>query len=151
MISEATAAFIDAGVTASVATRSADLVPDCMLAVAARVAPDRRHVTVFLPAATATIAARNLADNGAIAVTFSRTSDNRTLQVKGRAVSVRPAADALRPTVEAYFANLAGSLERVGYPPRLVRRVAVWPCLAVEVAVEALYVPTPGPRAGSPR
>ena len=55
-----------------------------------------------------------------------------------------------RAAIDRYRCELAQELARVGMPPRLTLRAAHWPCLAVRLSVEAIYVQTPGPGAGAP-
>jgi hypothetical protein len=144
-----TATFLESGLTLFVGTRSSDLRPECAFAIALRVEPCRRRLTVFLPDRAAARAIENLRANGAAAVTATRPLDLRTLQVKGRAVRVAAAADVDRPFVLAYREALAAQLEAVGHPRSVTARLVAWPCAAVEVEVEALFDQTPGPRAGA--
>ena len=111
---------------------------------------DGRELVVLVPVAPAGATAANLRDNGRVAVLFSRASDHRSLQVTGRARSVEPAAESDRAAIDRYRCELAQELARVGMPPRLTLRAAHWPCLAVRLSVEAIYVQTPGPGAGAP-
>lgn len=143
------AAFFESGVTLLVGTRDASMVPECMRGIGARVAPDARRITIFLPAATAAATLTNLGENGRIAVCFTRVFDHRSIQVKGRVVALRPADTADRRVIDSYRSALCESLGWVGVPNRLVLRIAHWPCQAVEFEVESVFVQTPGPGAGA--
>ncbi len=133
-----------------VATRDARLSPDATRAMGARVEKDGAELTVFLPSATSAEARANLSDNGRIAVCFSRAADHRSVQVKGRALEVREAGARERGAVERYLAALAEAWGFVGVPARATLRLAHWPCHAVRLRVEGLFVQTPGPGAGAP-
>lgn len=150
MISSDLAVFLESGLSIHVATRNARLVPDAVRAMGVRVEPGGEAVTVFLPAATAAAARANLADNGRIAVVFSRPADHRTFQLKGRAESVAPASEADRAVVERYRTALVAGLGAAGVPPAITRRLTSWPAHAVRFRVETIYVQTPGPGAGTP-
>ncbi|MCB9898119.1 MAG: pyridoxamine 5'-phosphate oxidase family protein [Planctomycetes bacterium] len=140
--------FVQSGVSVQIGTRDASLVPEAVRGVGARVEPDRGHVVVFVPAATGTRTLANLEDNGRIAICFSRIADNRTIQLKGRARSVAAARDEDRAVVDRYRGELAQNLAFVGMPPRLSYRISSWPCHAVRVEIETIWVQTPGPGAG---
>lgn len=116
----------------------------------ARVEPDRRELTVFLPAATADSTLANLRDNGRIAVCFSRAADHRSIQVKGRMLDERAGDEADREVVERYRAAVAQEWGFVGLPSRITFRVAAWPSRAVRLSIESVFVQTPGPGAGAP-
>lgn len=149
MISEALGQLIQSGVSTIVGTRDADLTPECMRAVGARVHADRRHLTVFLPAATAARSMANLRDNAEIAVSFSEVPKHRTRQVKGRAVKLREATEAERADIERYVEAFSAEIALVGLPPAVARRVACFPAHAVEVEVSEVFDQTPGPGAGA--
>ncbi len=148
MISAELKELLEGGLSLLVGTRDARLVPDVVRCVGARVEKGGREVTVFLPEATSAAAFANLADNGRIAVCVSRPIDHRTIQFKGRAASVKPAAASDRALVDRYRADFASTLAFLGVPPRLVLRMNHWPCRAVRVRVESVFDQTPGPGAG---
>jgi hypothetical protein len=137
-------------VAVHVATRDADLVPDEVMAAAAHVGPDGRRLTVFLPVATSETSLANLRENGAIAVVMSQPLTHRTVQLKGRAETIRAARDDEREAVERSAAGFDAEVEAFGLPPAAVRRRTKWPCHAVTFAVAEAYEQTPGPRAGEP-
>lgn len=148
MISAELADYLRSGISILVATRDAALVPSCARGVGVRVEPGGAELTLFLPVATAVATLANLADNGRLAVTFSRPVDHRSIQLKGSAVEVRAAGEEERREVEAYRLAYGAALGHIGLPPRLGARVRNWPCHAVRLRVEALYQQTPGPGAG---
>ncbi|WP_242356963.1 MULTISPECIES: pyridoxamine 5'-phosphate oxidase family protein [Anaeromyxobacter] len=150
MIPAQLAGFLESGVSVLVATRDARLSPDALRAMGVRVERGGAELTVFLPAATSREALANLRDNGRIAVCFSRAADHRSVQVKGRAVEVGEAGADERERVERYLDALADAWGVIGIPARATLRLAHWPCHAVRVRVEGVFVQTPGPDAGAP-
>ncbi|WP_248353959.1 hypothetical protein [Anaeromyxobacter oryzae] len=149
MISTELAGFLQSGISILVGTRDARLFPDCVRAVGARCAPPG-ELTIFLPDATAGTCIANARDNGRVAATFSRAHDHRSIQVKGRAIEVRPCDAAERAAIDAYRCAWAQELAIIGMPPRVTLRMSHWPAHAVRLRVEAVYVQTPGPGAGAP-
>lgn len=133
-----------------VATRDASLVPDEVMAAAALLDAEGKRLTVYLPVATSTTSLANLRENGAIAVVLSQPLTHRTVQLKGRAETVRPARDEEREAVERGAAGFDAEVETIGLPPAVVRRRTRWPCHAVTFVVAEAYEQTPGPRAGEP-
>ncbi|MEA2752320.1 MAG: hypothetical protein QOI41_6463, partial [Myxococcales bacterium] len=149
-ISEELASFLESGISILVGTRDAQRRPTAMRAMGASVAADRRTVTIFLPEQTAARTLANLAleDGGRIAVTFSRPSDYRSLQIKGRCLGTRRTTEEERTKLESYSAAFVVDLEVVGLARQLTERLTSWPSIALQVAIEDLYEQTPGPGAG---
>ncbi len=144
------ASFLESGISVLVGTRDARLVPESTRGVGARVDAGGAALTVFLPAATAARAMANLRDNGRVAVCFSRAIDHRSIQVKGRVLSIREGDPADLATIERWLEGLAVGWQEVGAPVSATRRLARWPAHAVRLAIEEVYVQTPGPGAGAP-
>lgn len=144
------AAFLESGVSVVVATCDAELRPGCACAAGLRVHDGARRMTILLPSGPAAASVEHLRAHATIAVTASRPIDLRTVQVKGRVVRVAAASDEERPLALAYREALATALERVGHDRSLTRRLAVWPCVSVELEIDAVFEQTPGPRAGAP-
>jgi hypothetical protein len=144
------AAFLESGLTLVVGTTGADLKPNCAFGAGLRVDAGGRRITLFLGTESAAAAIEDLRARGAVAITASRPSDYRTLQLKGRALRVEAVAPGGRAALLACREAFVRQLEAVGWARSLVQRLAVWPCVSVEVELDAVYEQTPGPRAGSP-
>jgi general stress protein 26 len=147
-LSEELADFIESGVSMLVGTRDAALRPSCIRALGASIHPDRRSLTIYLPAWAAPRVVADLEQNGRIAIAFSRPISHQTIQVKGRARAWRESGEADRAVQERYLAALLEQLHAVGLPRSLARRVRWWPSVAVEVELEDVFLQTPGPDAG---
>lgn len=146
-ISQELAAFFESGISVLAGTRDGRMVPEATRALGARVEAGGRALTVFLSAATAQRTLANVRDNGRMAVCFT-SIDHKSYQVKGRVTDVRDADAEGRRAILQYRAALAQHFGFVGLPPRLTYRLNHWPAHAVRVAVESVFLQTPGPGAG---
>ena len=150
MITPELACFIGSGISVLVGTRDARLRPDCVRAAGVTADPQTGTLTLFLPAATSERALANLADNGRIAVCVTRAMDHRSLQIKGGALEVRPAAAGERAAIERYLELLAVDWSFVGVPRQATKAMNCWPAFQVTLHAETLFEQTPGPGAGAP-
>jgi hypothetical protein len=144
------AALVEGLVAVHVATRDTAFIPDEVMAAAALPSADGRSLTVYLPVATSETSVANLRENGAIAVVLSQPLTHRTVQLKGRVETLRPALEEERAGVERLAAAFDTEVEMIGLPPAVVRRRTRWPCHAATFVVREAYEQTPGPRAGEP-
>lgn len=141
--------YLESGISILVGSRDARMFPEGMRALGARVEPGGRELTVFLPVATAERTLANARENGRLSVCFASV-DHRSYQIKGRLARVDPASEDDRRAIERYRAALSQHFGVVGVPPRLTYRLSHWPAHAVRIAIEAVYLQTPGPGAGVP-
>lgn len=152
-LGEALAAFIESGLSITVAGCGERLVPSIAKAVAARVDPDRRALTILLFADQSAAVCRDIAANGRIAVCLSRPSTHETVQVKGRDARAVPATPqdvaAARRSLDLFTADL-GSL---GWNAEFVDAF-FWRDPADLVALRftpcGAFTQTPGANAGAP-
>jgi hypothetical protein len=145
------AAFCDSGVSVLAGSASRRLVPTVMRAIAVRVEGDRRHVRLFVADATSARTLADLRENPRIAITVSKVTTYRTVQMKGEVLSITAEAEpGAAEYVDRARAAFAEDLERIGMPGRHTRRLALLPFHEVRVRVDALFVQTPGPGAGKP-
>jgi len=131
-----------------VGTRDKDRRPEVLRAVGVAVGAARSTLTVYVPAELAERTLANLEDNGELAITFSHVIDHRTVQLKGKLVSLRRSRRNERALQERWLAAFAEQLRMVGFSRRLALRIRIWPSLALEVEVRDLFAQTPGPGAG---
>jgi len=142
--------LLGSGVVMVLATRDADLEPECVPALGARAHRDRRTLTVFVSRAMLGATLANIEDNGQVAVTVTRPLDEQSMQIKGKSRSVRDATDADRPVQEQLRGAKIEQLAGIGMPRPLARRMAFWPSVAIDIDVTDVFVQTPGPTAGLP-
>ena len=134
------APLVEGLVAVHVATRDAALVPDEVMAAAALLEPDGRSLTVYLPDATSATALANLRENGQIAVVLSQPLTHRTVQLKGRVETIRPAGEDEREAVERFAAAFDVEVAAIGLPPAALRRRNRWPCTAARCG-RAVWAP----------
>lgn len=150
MIDRALAGFLEEGLAIHVATRDAALVPDGTRAAAIKAEEDGRHVTVYVPTATAKDRVLpNLEANGQIAVVLVRVRDERSCQLKGVFADARQATGHEEPFVMEQWDRFIQNIEQIGLPRAVTGHWTMWPCLAVRFEVTSLFDQTPGPKAGA--
>lgn len=153
LLSEARAAFLEAGVSVNVASRGADLTPLLGRASGCRASPDRRQVTVYLSAHKFPALVEALAATGAIAVVISQPSTHLTLQLKGRDARMLPLAAADGRHLAAFRRAFIADLTAIGYAADFADAV-VPPddesLVAVRFTPTAAFDQTPGQNAGNP-
>ncbi|MCX7893895.1 MAG: hypothetical protein N2544_16195 [Burkholderiales bacterium] len=145
------AAFVQGGVTVSVASRDAALHSSVSRAVGCRVSPDRRQVTVFLAGMGAQRLLRDIATTRTIAVCFSQPSTHRTIQVKGSDAEITRVEPGDLEIIGRQLVGKLGELVPLGYSEELVRSVFhadPADVVAVTFTPDAAFAQTPGPNAG---
>jgi hypothetical protein len=133
-------------------TRDANLVPRGHRVSGWQVAADGRTLIALIPAGSADSMVATLQDNGRIAVTLEEVGTHETYQIKGRYVSHRP----LRPseveiatrTRERLVRAVRGFFADDQLTAAMTASIPV-PSLAVEIAVDEVFLQTPGPGAGT--
>jgi hypothetical protein len=150
VLSPATASFLEAGRSITVASRDGDLRPSGANAWAVKVHPDRKGLTVFLHEESGRSLLPNLERHPEIAILVDQPSEHRACQVKGTFVSSRRAKAGERPEIDRQVEGLARELAILGIPEAMLTGWPTWPCLAFDVRVGALFEQTPGPGAGEP-
>jgi len=149
-LSDEVVELLGSGVVMSVATRDAALAPELVPGMGSRVGRDRRTLTVFVPEELAAQTLANIAHNGQLAVTLTRPSDHKSLQIKGGTRGVRDATDGDRPSLELLRGAMIEQLASFGMPRAITRRLTWWPGVAIDIDVSEVFVQTPGPGAGRP-
>lgn len=147
------AAFICGGVGMSVSTCRPGALPTMARCTGARIAPDRRIVTILLAATPAAAFLDDLRRTGTIAAVFSRPSTHRTLQLKGSDARIVPIETGDAERALRYVDAFAAEVVPFGYPEPLIRAFLASPAddlTAVQFTVSAAFSQTPGPQAGEP-
>lgn len=134
----------------AIGTRDDARRPECVLAVGVTLDPSPGRLTVWVAEAGGQRTFANLAANGVVAVVLEEAGTHRTVQVKGRCVDLRAAAEADREAVRAAHEAFVRQVMAVGLPARVARRRRAWPCRAVVVEAAEVFEQTPGPDAGRP-
>lgn len=142
--------LLGCGAIMYLATRDARLWPECETATAARAEVGGDVLIVYISTRNAAPTLANIEDNGQLALTATRVSDSRSVQLKGVVVAVRQADDADRAYLEPIVERRELQLAAVGLPRSVSRCLNWWPSLAIELRVGAIFEQTPGPKAGLP-
>jgi hypothetical protein len=146
------AAFIQGGISMTLASRDDRLAPSLAKGVGCRVGPSRDRVTMMVFAATAVQLLRDVARCRALAAVFSRPATNRALQIKARDVEVLPAGPADLALVRRYLALFAEELRPLGWDAAFVHGV-FWheggELAVLRFTPEGAFQQTPGPGAGT--
>ena len=146
-------AMVDRGVSVIVASRDAALRPSIMRGVGSAIDPGGTQVTVYLRRSQSRQLLQDIAAGSGLAVVFSEPPTHRTLQLKARTATQRPAGPADLPLLQRYLASMQSELAQVGYGPAFVAAMLSAPLedvVAVQFSPEAAFDQTPGPRAGTP-
>jgi hypothetical protein len=144
------AAFVQGGVSITVASRDDRLVPSIAKGVGCRVGAGA-ELTVFAFACAAETVARDVARHGEVAVVFSQPTTNRTVQVKGHGAAIVAAQPADAAVVRRYLALFAAELQPLGWDQHYVDALLGHDpseLLALRIVVSGLFQQTPGPGAG---
>ena len=141
------------GISITAASRTAANLPQLGRAVGCRVAPDRGHVTVLVPADQNAALVAALRESRAVAVVFSEPSTHRTIQLKGSDAVVEALVVGDAECVARWSDGFVAGLAALGYNGPMVRTF-LW-CdpaglVAVRFTPQAAFEQTPGPQAGMP-
>lgn len=139
---------MESGVSLLVGSRDAALRPASARGFGVEIEAPGCRATVFLPASGSARTLSNLRDNGQIALTFSRGFDHRSLQVKGRILSITDTDERQRGLQARYFAAFSEGLIFIGHRETLLRRIRYTPSYALSFQIESMFDQTPGPGAG---
>jgi len=148
VLGEALVEFLESGVSIVVGSRDANNRPECARGLGAKVGDDRRTLTLYLNHALSERMRGDFADNGRIAIGFSRIYDHRAVQLKGRVTGMRPATEQEHAIQERYLAAFSEQVSYAGLPRSVLRNVKLRPAMAIEIEVDELFHQTPGPGAG---
>ena len=141
------AEFVCSGVAIIVATRDGDLRPEIGRGWGPVV--DGSAVNLCITARAGSSTRANLESNGALAVTCSRPTTYRTIQLKGSVLEVREPQPADEGRVAEHLEAFTAEVRQLGLPPEFGETLVAGELLTVTFAVEELYDQTPGPGAGA--
>jgi len=144
-------AFLQSGVSVILASVRPDRTPVAGIALACRVDPNG-SVRVLLPRARNDALLDAIQQGGAIAATFSRPRDHRSIQLKASAACVVNARSDDLPEITRQCCGMRDELISADYAPAFAAAfVAFEPSAlaAIEFFPARAFVQTPGPGAGS--
>jgi len=145
-------AFLESGVSIIVASRDSQNRPLLGRCAGCLVAPDRSRVTIFLSRRKYPLVLDAIRRSGALAVSFSEPSSNRSLQLKAKSARLVEVESCDAGRIAAYLDLFAADIERVGHRGVLARTVvdtAPADLTAIAFTPYAAFSQTPGPVAGN--
>ena len=151
MLDSDNAAFIQSGVSISLAACGPDHLPSVSRGLGCKVLADGRQVGVFLRRAQSLDLLENIGSSGRLANVFSLPSSNRTLQLKGLDARIQPFEVADLPIIKAHIADFVAEVLPLCLPEEVVRTLFAY---TADDLVMVVYTPvaafsqTPGPKAG---
>lgn len=149
MLDQTLTEFLEQGLAIHIGTRDARLRPNGCLVTAVRVEDEGRQLVAFVPKAATPAVFDDLQSNGQAALSFTRPSDDKAVQVKGEFVSLADATDADEAYAKQQWSGFLNQLDLIGLPGKATSTWTLWPCVAVRIRVTALFSQTPGPEAGA--
>lgn len=152
LLDEENAAFIQSGLSISIASRDANNIPSVAKALACRVSPDRRRVTVYVSTTKAAPVLRDIATSGVLAAIFTRPSTHRALQLKGGDPLIEPIRADEAVHIEADVEGFVANIVSIGYTKEEGHAYVGYgqgETIAVRFTPTAGFVQTPGPKAGA--
>ena len=141
--------FLEQGLAIHIGTRDARLRPNGCVVTAVRVEDEGRHLVAFIPKAVTPTVFDDLRSNGQAAISFTRPSDDKAVQVKGEFVAVEDVSEADQQFAMSQWEGFLRQLDLIGLPGKATATWTLWPCVAVRIRVTALFSQTPGPEAGA--
>ena len=153
MLDSDSAAFIQTGVSISIAACRPDGLASMSRGLGCKVVDGGRQVAVFVNGAQAAELLANIRGSGRVAGVFSLPSSNRTVQLKGSDARVLPFDTADLSLITAHIDDFVREVVSLGMAERVVRTVFAF---AEDDLATVVYSPcaafsqTPGPRAGEP-
>lgn len=149
MLDKTLTEFLEQGLAIHIGTRDARLRPNGGVVTAVRVEDEGRHLVAFIPKAVMPAVFDDLRSNGQAALSFTRPSDDKAVQVKGEFVSQADASAAEEQFARDQWGGFLKQLDMIGLPAEATSTWTLWPCVAVRIRVTALFSQTPGPEAGA--
>ncbi len=144
-------AFLQGGVAATLGARTADGRPIVGSGVACRI-DAMTEVRVLLSRSVNASFLKAVAEGSAVAATFSRARDHRSIQLKATRARIRDAAPDAIAEAERQCALLADELVELGYTRLQANAYAhcgTTDLVSLEFRPERVFTQTPGPGAGA--
>lgn len=151
MLDSDNAAFIQTGVSISLAASGGDRLPSMSRGLGCKLVDGGRQVAVFIKPSQSAELLDNIRRSSRVANVFSLPSSNRTLQLKGLDARIQPFEVADLPIIQAHIADFVAEVLPLGLPEEVVRTLFAY---TADDLVMVVYTPvaafsqTPGPKAG---
>ncbi|PKO48984.1 MAG: hypothetical protein CVU31_02355 [Betaproteobacteria bacterium HGW-Betaproteobacteria-4] len=153
MLDSDNAAFIQTGVSISLASCAVDRLPCMSRGLGCKLIAGGHQIAIFIKRSQSAELLDNIRNTGRVANVFNLPSSNRTLQLKGDDAQILPFDPADLPVIESHIPHFLDEVIPFGMQENMVR--ALFAC-TVDDLVTVVYTPnaaftqTPGPKAGDP-
>ncbi len=151
MLDSDNAAFIQTGVSISLASCGPDHLPSMSRGLGCKLLEGWSQVAVFVRRSQSQALLDHIRHSGRVANVFSLPSSNRTLQLKGIDARIAPFAPADLPIVEKHLADFILEVIPLGMTEAVVRAILASRPDDLSTVVYtpcAVFSQTPGPKAG---
>jgi len=153
MLDHDNAAFIQTGVSISLAACGPDRLPSMSRGLGCKLVDGGHQVSIFIRRSQSEELLGNIRSSGRVANVFSLPSSNRTLQLKGIDARIVPFAADDVPLIEAHIAEFLLEVIPLGMTEAVVRALLAYrpdDLVSVVYSPCAAFSQTPGPKAGEP-
>jgi len=152
-LTEDDARFVQRGLSITLGSRNEAMLPSIAVGLACRVAADRRQVSIILRPSQSADLLRDVRQTGLIAVALNQPTTHRTIQLKGVDAKVHPIDAGCVAELAAQTSAFVEEIVSVGAPQEEMVRAYVQfelhDVVAVSFSLQAVFVSTPGPAAGT--
>lgn len=151
LIDDELASFMQGGRSLNLASRGAGMIPSVARATGCRVTDGGRTVRMLVSQQQCAQLLAHVRETGMLAAVVSEPSSHQTYQLKSAAARIeQPCSEDLAMVADCRDRFCAG-LERLGYPPVMIRTFLNCPdedIVAVVFEPDAVFSQTPGSNAG---
>lgn len=153
MLDSDNAAFIQTGVSISLASCGPDHLPSMSRGLGCKLVDGGRQVSVFLRRSQSLELIENIRSSERVANVFSLPSSNRTLQLKGTDARIAPVTADDLAVIEDHIADFILEVIPLGMSEAMVRALLSYQpddLVTITYSPSAAFSQTPGPKAGAP-
>ncbi|NUN05868.1 MAG: hypothetical protein HUU57_08905 [Bdellovibrio sp.] len=140
--------LIETGIGMVVATRDGMLLPDICEGYGIVLSADAKSCTIFISSARSQAALKNIQDNGRVAISLSRPCTYKAAQIKGRVLKTRTMTDSEQQASEKWLSGYRKEIQLIGVMNETAQGLLRHSDIALDVAIDNIFVQTPGPEAG---
>lgn len=153
MLDRDNAAFLQTGVSISLAACTVDRLPCMSRGLGCKLIDGGRQVAIFIKRSQSAELLENIRTTGRVANVFNLPSSNRTLQLKGDDAQILPFDPADLPVIETHIPQFLAEVIPFDMPENMVRALLAYTVddlVTVVYSPNAAFTQTPGPKAGNP-
>jgi hypothetical protein len=153
MLDSDNAAFIQTGVSISLAACAVDRLPCMSRGLGCKVIDGGRQVAIFIKRSQSAELLENIRNTGRVANVFNLPSSNRTVQLKGDDAHVLLFDPADLPVIETHIPLFMAEVIPLGMAENMIRALFAYTVddlVTVVYSPSAAFTQTPGPKAGNP-